>query len=231
MFCDAAFRRILTSFRRNSCGRHSHRSMRRSRSRFSSAYAGYRCTCSTNLWNKNANRSPWYCIHKYGRTPSGCADWRNRCSSFRSSGCAKHSHSWMHRNFGNSFPCDAGCWSILPKSRSYSCDRWSKWFPFYSDRRHSYILDNHFWCRSHRFRNREPMYGCRRKGRSMTHSFRRRDPCRRKCQDFLHNGTYSTHSTPDDLSMYASARRKCLAGNTDCSSDKYRQCRWKHTLR
>ena len=42
---------------------------------------------------------------------------------------------------------------------------------------------------------------------------------------------YSTRSTPDDLSMYASARRKCLAGNTDCSSDKYRQCRWRHTLR
>ena len=142
-----------------------------------------------SLWNRNANRSPWYCIRMCGRMPFGCADWRNRCSSSRSSGCATHSHSWMHRNFGNSFPGDADCWSILPKSRSYSCDRWSKSFPFYSGRRHTNTNDNRCWCRLRHFRNREPMYGCRRTGRSRTHSCRRRGLCKRKCQDFLHNGT------------------------------------------
>ena len=184
-----------------------------------------------SLWNKNANRSPWYCIHRCGKTPSGCADWRNRCSSSRSSDCAKHSHSWMRRSSGNRLRAGADCWNIPPKSRSYNYGRSHRWFHFWSDRKHRSTNGNRCWCRLRRFGSPAPMYGCRRKGRSRTHSCRRRAPCKRKCQDFLHNGTYNTRSTPDDLWMYASARRKCLAGNTDCSSDKYRQCRWRHTLR
>ena len=119
----------------------------------------------------------------------------------------------------------AGTFEIGSYGRSH------RWFHFWSDRKHRSTNGNRCWCRLRRFGSPAPMYGCRRKGRSRTHSCRRRAPCKRKCQDFLHNGTYNTRSTPDDLWMYASARRKCLAGNTDCSSGKYRQCRWRHTLR
>ena len=167
-------------------------------------------------------------IRRCDRTPSGCADWRNRCSSFRSSGCAKHSHSWMRRSSGNRLRAGADCWNIPPKSRSYNYGRSHRWFHFWSDRKHRSTNGNRCWCRLRRFGSPAPMYGCRRKGRSRTHSCRRRAPCKRKCQDFLHNGTYNTRSTPDDLWMYASARRRCLAKNTAYSLGRCRQCRWTH---
>ncbi len=159
--------------------------MRRSRSRFSSAGAGYRCTCSTNLWNKNANRSPWYCIHKYGRTPSGCADWRNSCSSFRSSCCGWRIRNPNRRSSGNRLRAGAAMLEYsAPSFHRNSCGRLRRWFHACSGRNRSYIPDNRFWCKSHHFHSPAPMYGCRRKGRSRIHSCRRRAPCKRKCQDF-----------------------------------------------
>ena len=50
--------------------------------------------------------------------------------------------------------------------------------------------------------------------------------CQRLTFSVRNKSHYNTRSTPDDLWMYASARRRCLAKNTAYSLGRCRQCRW-----
>ena len=158
--------------------------MHRSRSRFSNVYAGYHCACSMHRWNSCDYHTPLWSTRKCGRRPFGCAGCPNNCSTLRSSYCGWHNHSPSRRSSGNRLRAGAARLNTAPSFHKNSCDRLRRWFRACSGRNRSYIPGTHSACRWHHFHSPEPMYGCRRKGRSMTHSFRRRDPCRRKCQDF-----------------------------------------------
>ena len=199
---------------RNSCGQHSHRSTRRSRSRFLNVGAGYRCTCSTNLWNKNANRSPWYCIHRCGKTPSGCADWRNRCSNSHNSGCGKHSHSWKHHNFGNSFPGDAGCWNILPKSRSCNYGRWNRSSQISFGRKRTNSFCTRCWCKLRPVHFGESMYDCRNPGKCRSRSPQHRDFWSYMSLNIGRNDSYCIHYSWHDHETNVRLQRMCPGTNT-----------------
>ena len=157
---------------------------RRSQSRFSSDDAAYRNIYSTHRWRSCDFHNRSWNIRMCGTLPSGCAAYRNDCSMIRSSCCGWRIRNPNRRSSGNRLHAGADCWNIPPSFHRNSCGRLRRWFRACSDRSHSYIPGSRFACKWHHFHSPEPMYGCRRKGRSMTHSFRRRDPCRRKCQDF-----------------------------------------------
>ena len=97
----AGYRWHLSTCHRYRCDRRSHRSTRRSRSRFSSVGAGHQNTCSMSLWNRNANRSPWCCIRRCGRMPFGYVDWKKNCSMIRSSCCGWRIRNPNRRSSGN----------------------------------------------------------------------------------------------------------------------------------
>ena len=175
--------------RRNSCGRRSHRSTRRSRSRFSSVGAGHQNTCSMSLWNRNANRSPWYCIRRCGRMPFGYVDWKKNCSTSRSSCYGWRIRNPNRRSSGNRLRAGADCWNIPPSFHRNSCDRLRRWFRACSDRNRNYIPGSRFACKWHHFHSPEPMYGFRSPGKSKNHMSRNRGLYTHKSLNSERNGT------------------------------------------
>ena len=156
----------------------------------------------------------------------GYAGWRNNCSSFRNSCCDLRSHRTNIRNSGNSFRAGAAMLNILPMNHNSCCDRWHKSSQILSARKHRSTNDSRCWYKWLPAHSGESMYGCRRRGKSTIRKNRNRGLYTHKSLNSEHNGTYSTHNTPDDLWMYASWKRRSPAKNTAYSLGRCRQCRW-----
>ena len=156
--------------RRNSCDWRSHRSMRRSRSRFCFCDAECQNTCSTNrLCSCDFHNRLWN-IRRCGRMPFGYVDWKKNCSTSRSSCCGWHNHSPSRRSFGRNLCADADWTNTAPTSHSYSYVRLHRWFRSWSDRRRTNSFCNHCWCRSLPAGSAIPMYGCRSPGKCRNHT-------------------------------------------------------------
>ena len=160
--------------------------------------------------------------------PFGYVDWKKNYSTSRSSCCAKHNRSPLHRSSGNRLRAGADCWNIPPSFHRNSCGRLRRWFRACSGRNRSYIPGSRFACKWHHFHSPKPMYGFRNPGKSKNHTSRNRGLYTHKSPNSEHNGTCSTHNTPDALWMYASWKRRSPAKNTAYSLGRCRQCRWTH---
>ena len=158
--------------------------------------------------------------------PFGYAGCPNNYSRNHSSHCDWHIRNPIRRSSGNRLRAGADCWNIPPSFHKNSCDRLHRWFHACSDRNRSYTPGSRFVCKWHHFHSPEPMYGFRSPGMSKNHTNQNRGLYTHKSLNSEHNGTYSTHNTPDDLWMCASWKRRCPARNTVCSLGRCRQCRW-----
>ena len=157
--------------------------------------------------------------------PSGCAAYRNDCSTSRSSCYDWRIRNPSRRSCGNRLRAGAGWRSIPPTNRSGSCDRWSKWFLFLSDHNHSYIPDSRSAYTLRPAHSPAPRCDCRSPGKSKNHTSRNHDLYTHKCRDFLCNDIYSTRSTRHGRARCALWKRRCPAKNTVCSLGRCRQCR------
>ena len=158
--------------------------------------------------------------------PFGYVDWKKNCSTSRSSCCGWRIRNPNRRSSGNRLRAGAARLNTAPSFHKNSCDRLRRWFRACSGRNRSYIPGSRFACKWHHFHSPEPMYDFRSPGKSKNHTSRNRGLYTHKSQNSEHNGTCSTHNTPDALWMYASWKRRSPAKNTACSLGRCRQCRW-----
>jgi len=158
--------------------------------------------------------------------PFGYAGCPNNCSTPHSSYCGWHIRNPNRRSSGNRLRAGAARLNTAPSFHKNSCDRLRRWFRACSGRNRSYTPGSRFACKWHHFHSPEPMYGFRSPGKSKNHTSRNHGLYTHKSLNSEHNGTCSTHNTPDALWMYASWKRRCPAKNTAYSLGKCRQCRW-----
>ena len=214
--------------RRNSCDWRSHRSMRRSRSRFCFCDAECQNTCSTNrLCSCDFHNRLWN-IRRCGRMPFGYVDWKKNCSTIRSSCCGWRIRNPNRRSSGNRLRAGAARLNTAPSFHKNSCDRLRRWFRACSGRNRSYIPGSRFAYTLRPAHSPAPRCDCRSPGRSKNHTSRNRGLYTHKPLNFEHNDKDNIHNTADALWKCATEKRMFLAKSSFCSLGRCRQCRWTH---